>query len=269
MDDEREPAAPEPQPPGFPPAPAVAEPAVVGGEPGPGPGVMADGPEPPVGGAGPVTAPEAVGGGTEPPAAASRRQVAAAKAQAAAGQVGAGVDRGLTRAQPVLGVAAKGLGGLGRLVMTASVVGAVGAALLVVLGLRAFGTPGLLFGLTGLAPLAGWRVGRRAVRGAGLLGDPHRVLAAVKASGQAGRQWLDHMSELGGAAKARRGRRVARSAIGAGRSLWRAVGPDVEGADDLRALALWPRTVAMTAAGLLSTLLLPIALLWALLALLF
>lgn len=67
------------------------------------------------------------------------------------------------------------------------------------------------------------------MRGAGLLGDPRRVLTAVKASGQAGRDWLDHMSALGGAAKARRAGGVARSAVGAGRSLWRAVGPDVEG----------------------------------------
>jgi len=146
-----------------------------------------------------------------------------------------------------------------------SVLGAAGALLLVVLGLREFGWPGLLLGLFGLAPWAGWRVGRRAVRGAGLLGDPRRVLAAVKASGESGRQWLDHMAALGGAAKARRGRKAVSAAIGAGRSLWRAVGPEVEGADDLRALALWPRTLAMVTAGLLSPILLPIALLWALL----
>ena len=262
MDDELD-ARPEPGVPGptpTPPAPPVPGTSPDGGARGGGEPLA-----PPVPG---TSAGGGARGGGEPQAAGSRRQVAAAKAQAAAGHVGAGVDRGLTRAQPVLAVAAKGLGGLGRLVMMASVVGAVGAALLLVLGLRAFGSPGLLFGLAGLAPLAGWRVGRRAVRGAGLLGDPHRLLAAVKASGQAGRQWLDHMSELGGAAKDRRGRGVARSAIGAGRSLWRAVGPEVEGADDLRGLALWPRTVAMTAAGLLSTLLLPIALVWALLALL-
>jgi hypothetical protein len=154
-------------------------------------------------------------------------------------------------------------------VVALSVVGAVGAVLLVVLGLSAFGWSGLLFGLFGLAPLAGWRVGRRAVRGAGLLGDPRRVLAAVKASGQSGRQWLDHMAALGGAAKARRAGGVARSAIGAGRSLWRAVAPDVEGADDLRSLALWPRTLAMATAGVLSPLLLAVALVWALLAVLF
>ena len=59
-----------------------------------------------------------------------------------------------------------------------------------------------------------------------------------------------------------------RAAVGAGRSLWRAVGPDVEGADDLRALAMWPRTVAMATAGVVSPLLLPVALVWALLALL-
>jgi hypothetical protein len=74
------------------------------------------------------------------------------------------------------------------------------------------------------------------------------------------------MAELGGAARARRARGVARAAVGAGRSLWRAVGPDVEGADDLRSLALWPRTLAMAAAGLLSPLLLAIALAWAVLA---
>lgn len=197
-----------------------------------------------------------------------RRGAAAARAQAAAAQAGKGIDRGLTRAQPVLGVASTALGGLGRVVVVASVGGAAGAALIVVLALSAFGLPGLLFGLVGLAPLAGWRVGQRAVRGAGLLGDPRRVLAAVKASGQAGREWLDHMAALGGAAKARRAGGVARSAIGAGRSLWRAVGPDVEGAEDLKALALWPRTVAMTVAGLLSPLLLLIALVWGALALL-
>jgi len=76
------------------------------------------------------------------------------------------------------------------------------------------------------------------------------------------------MSALGGAAKERRARGVARSAIGAGRSLWRAVGPDVEGADDLKSLAIWPRTVAMAVAGLLSPLLVPIALVWAVLTLL-
>ncbi len=200
--------------------------------------------------------------------ASERRKAALTRAQAAAAQVGSGAERGLTRAQPVLNLAATTLGGLGRLVVVASLVGAAGAVLLVLLGVSAFGWSGLLLGLFGLAPLAGWRVGRRAVRGAGLLGDPHRVLAAVKASGQSGRDWLDHMSALGGAAKARQARAVARSAIGAGRSLWRAVGPDVEGADDLRALALWPRTVAMTIAGLLSPILLPIALVWALLALL-
>ena len=199
----------------------------------------------------------------------SRKAAAVAKAQAAAARVGSGADQGLSRAQPVLSVAAKALGGLGRVVAGFSVAGAVGAVLLMVLGVRSFGRPGLLFGLSGLAPLAGWRVGRRAVRGAGLLGDPRRVLAAVKASGESGRQWLDHMAALGGAAKARRARGVARSAIGAGRSLWRAVGPDVEGADDLKALALWPRTVAMTVAGVLSPVLLAVALVWGLLAVVF
>jgi len=197
-----------------------------------------------------------------------RRKAAVTRAQTAAAQVGSGAERGLTRAQPVLSVAAKTLAGLGRLVIVASLLGAAGAVLLVLLGVSAFGWAGLLLGVVGLAPLAGWRVGRRAVRGAGLLGDPHRVLAAVKASGQSGREWLDHMGALGGAAKARQARGVARSAIGAGRSLWRAVGPDVEGADDLRALALWPRTIAMTIAGLVSPVLLPIALVWALFALL-
>ena len=196
------------------------------------------------------------------------RSAAVAKAQAAAARAGGGLDRGLTRAQPVLTAASRALGGLGRVVVVASVAGGAGAVLLVLLALRAFGPSGLLFGLLGLAPLAGWRVGRRAVRGAGLLGDPRRVLKAVKASGQAGRDWLDHMAALGGAAKARRAGGVARSAVGAGRSLWRAVGPDVEGADDLKALALWPRTVAMTVAGLVSPLLLPVALVWAVLALL-
>jgi hypothetical protein len=62
---------------------------------------------------------------------------------------------------------------------------------------------------------------------------------------------------------------VAKAAIGAGRSLWRVVGPDVEGADDLRELAIWPRTLAMAAAGVLSPLLLAIALVWGLLVLLF
>ena len=195
-----------------------------------------------------------------------RKAAARAKAQAAAARVGSGLDHGLTRAQPVLTVASKALGGLGRIVTAVSVVGAVGAGLLVVLGLASFGAGGLLLGLFGLAPLAGWRVGRRAVRGAGLLGDPRRVLAAVKASGEAGRQWLDHMAALGGAAKARRASGVARSAVGAGRSLWRAVGPDVEGAEDLKALALWPRTVAMVVAGLVSPVLLVVALIWALVA---
>ena len=199
----------------------------------------------------------------------SRKATAIAKAQAAAARVGGGADSDLTRAQPVLTAAAKALGGLGRVVAGLSAVGGLGALLLVVLGVRSFGWRGLLFGLFGLAPLAGWRVGRRAIRGAGLLGDPRRVLAAVKASGESGRQWLDHMSALGGAARARRARGVARSAIGAGRSLWRAVGPDVEGAEDLKNLALWPRTVAMATAGVLSPLLLVIALVWALLALVF
>lgn len=191
------------------------------------------------------------------------------KAQAAAARVGGGVDHGLTRAQPVLTVASKALGGLGRVVAGLSVVGGAGALVLALLGLRSWGWPGLLLGLFGLAPLAGWRVGRQAVRGAGLLGDPRRVVAAVKASGEAGRQWLDHMGALGGAARARRAGGVARSAIGAGRSLWRAVGPDVEGADDLRALALWPRTIAMATAGALSPLLLAIALVWGLFVLVF
>lgn len=198
-----------------------------------------------------------------------RRKAAISRAQAAAAQVGSGAERGLTRAQPVLSVAAKTLNGIGRLVIGASLLGAAGALLLGLLGLSAFGPSGLLLGLLGLAPLAGWRVGRRAVRGAGLLGDPHRVLSAVKASGQSGRDWLDHMSAFGGAAKARRAGSAARSAIGAGRSLWRAVGPDVEGAEDLRALAVWPRTVAMATAGILSPLLLVIALVWGLVDLLF
>ena len=205
----------------------------------------------------------------EPGVARSRKATAIANAQAAAARVGGGADHGLTRAQPVLSAAATALGGLGRVVAGLSVVGGLGALLLVVLGVRSFGWPGLLLGLLGLAPLAGWRVGRRAIRGAGLLGDPRRVLAAVKASGESGRQWLDHMSALGGAARARRARGVARSAIGAGRSLWRAVGPDVEGAEDLKNLALWPRTVAMATAGVLSPLLLVIAFVWALLALVF
>jgi hypothetical protein len=201
---------------------------------------------------------------------ANERKVAAkAKAQAAAARVGGGVDHGLTRAQPVLTVASKALGGMGRIVTVFSVVGAVGAVLLLLLGVTSFGASGLLLGLFGLAPLAGWRVGRRAVRGAGLLGDPHRVLAAVKASGEAGRQWLDHMAALGGAAKARKAGGVAKSAIGAGRSLWRAVGPEVEGADDLKSLALWPRTVAMVIAGILSPILLLVALVWGLVVLIF
>ena len=197
------------------------------------------------------------------------RKAAAAKAQAAAARVGGGIDQGLTRAQPVLSVASKALAGLGHTVTVLSVVGAVGAVLLLVVGVWSYGWSGLLLGLFGLAPLAGWRVGRRAVRGAGLLGDPRRVMQAVKASGQAGREWLDHMAALRGAAKARRAGGVARSAIGAGRSLWRAVGPDVEGADDLKALALWPRTVAMAVAGVASPLLLPLALIWGLAELLF
>lgn len=198
-----------------------------------------------------------------------RKAAAMAKAQAAAARVGGGVDHGLTRAQPVLTVASKALGGMGRVVTVFSVVGAVGAVLLLVLGVTSFGASGLLLGLFGLAPLAGWRVGRRAVRGAGLLGDPRRVLAAVKASGEAGRDWLDHMAALGGAAKARKAGGVAKSAIGAGRSLWRAVGPDVEGAEDLKSLALWPRTVAMIVAGVLSPVLLLVALIWGVLVLLF
>lgn len=192
-----------------------------------------------------------------------------ARAQAAAAQVSGSADSGLKRAQPVLTMASKTLAGLGRLVIVASALGAAGAVLLLILGIQAFGASGLLLGLFGLAPLAGWRVGRRAVRGAGLLGDPGRVLAAVKASGQSGREWLNHMAALGEAAKARRGRGVARSAIGAGRSLWRAVGPDVEGADDLKALALWPRTTAMVLAGVISPVLLPIALIWAVVVVLF
>ena len=243
--------------------PVVPGPPAVLAEPRPEP--LADFP------AAPAAEPDAVGAqpdpGAAPPATPAKRQAAAARAQAAAARLGGGVDRGLAKAQPVLSVASKALGGLGRLVVAASVAGAVGAALLLLLGLRDLGGAGLLVGLVGLAPLAGWRVGRRAVRGAGLLGDPQRVLAAVKASGQAGREWLDHMAALGGAAKARRTGGVARSAIGAGRSLWRAVGPDVEGAEDLKALALWPRTVAMAAAGLLSPLLLLIAAVWALAAL--
>jgi len=198
----------------------------------------------------------------------ARRQAAVARAQAAAAQVSQGADRGLTRAQPVLSAAALTLSSLGRIVVVASLLGAAGAVLVLLLAVRSLGGPGVLFAVVGLAPLAGWRVGRRAVRGAGLLGDPRRVLAAVRASGQSGREWLDHMGALGGAAKARQGRAVVRSAIGAGRSLWRAVGPDVEGADDLRALALWPRTIAMAVAGLLSPLLLLIALAWGLVALL-
>lgn len=199
--------------------------------------------------------------------AAKRRDAAVLRARAASARVGGGVDRGLTRAQPVLTVASKTLAGAGRLVVVASAAGAAGAGLMVLLGVRSFGWPGLLLGLLGLAPWAGWRVGQRAVRGAGLLGDPRRVLAAVKESGQAGGEWLDHMAELAGAAKQRRGRGVARSAVGAGRSLWRAVGPDVEGADDLRSLALWPRTLTMAAAGLVSPILLPVALVWALVVL--
>lgn len=196
-----------------------------------------------------------------------RREAALAKAQAVAARAGSGLDQGLTRAQPVLDVASAALAGIGRLVVVASVAGAAGGVLLVLLGLWAFGWSGLTLGLFGLLPLAGWRVGRRAVRGAGLLGDPRRVLAAVKGSGQAGRDWLGHMAELGGAAKARQARGVARSAVGAGRALWRAVGPDVEGADDLRALALWPRSLAMAAAGLVSPVLLLVALVWGLVAL--
>ena len=197
-----------------------------------------------------------------------RRKGALIRAQAAAAQVGSGAERGLSRAQPALLLAASALSGLGRVVIVTSLAGAAGAVLLLLLAVRAWGSAGLLVGILGLAPLAGWRVGRRAVRGAGLLGDPRRVLAAVKASGQSGREWLDHMATLGGAAKARQGRSVVRSAIGAGRALWRAVGPDVEGADDLRALALWPRTLAMALAGLLSPVLLLIALVWGLAALL-
>ena len=242
--------ADEREPPGPPPPPASPEPPVEGLEPSVAPVAAAD-----------LADPDA------PAAPAGRRAAAAAKAQATAARVGGGVDRGLTRAQPVLGVASKALGGLGRLVVGASIVGAAGAALLLVLGLRDFGWSGLIFGLAGLAPLAGWRVGRRAIRGAGLLGDPRRVLAAVKASGQAGREWLDHLAAFGGAAKARKVGGVARSAVGAGRALWRAVGPEVEGAEDLKALALWPRTVAMTVAGLLSPLLLLLAAIWALVSL--
>ena len=45
-------------------------------------------------------------------------------------------------------------------------------------------------------------------------------------------------------------------------------GPD-EGAEDLKALALWPRTMAMAVAGVLSPILLAVALVWALLVLAF
>ncbi len=207
------------------------------------------------------TGPAATAGNEAP---ATRRAAAVASAQAAAARLGGGVDHGLTRAQPILTVASRSLSMLGWAVVSLSVAGAVGACLLVLLGLRSFGWPGLLLVVFGLAPGAGWRVGRRAIRGAGLLDDPRRVLAAAKASGEAGRQWLDHMAALGGAAKNRKVGGVARSAIGAGRSLWRAVGPDVEGADDLRALALWPRTLAMAAAGVLSPLLLAVGLIWGL-----
>jgi hypothetical protein len=198
-----------------------------------------------------------------------RRAAAKGKARAAAASIGGGADHLLKRAQPVLTVAAKAMSGLGRAVVLFSVVGAVGAVLLTLLGLSSFGLSGLLLALFGLAPLAGWRVGNRAVRGAGLLGDPRRVMAAVKASGEHGRQWLDHMAGLGSAAKAHKAGAVARSAIGAGRSLWKAVGPDVEGAEDLKSLALWPRTVAMVVAGMLSPLLLLVALVWGLIALIF
>lgn len=43
------------------------------------------------------------------------------------------------------------------------------------------------------------------------------MLAAAQVLGRGRRQWLDHMADLGGAAKAHKVGRIARSALGAGR----------------------------------------------------
>lgn len=193
-----------------------------------------------------------------------REGAQAAAARSAAAWASNSLEQGLTQARPVLTMASLFLGGVGRVLIGASLVGAIGAAGIAVLGLISFGPIGLLFALCALIPWAGWRVGARARRGAGLLGDPHRVLAAVLATGQAGHDWLDHMASLGEAAKGRQPRAMIKAAVGAGRSVWRAVGPEVEGAAELKALCLWPRTVAMAVAAGLSTLLLPIAMTWTL-----
>jgi hypothetical protein len=148
------------------------------------------------------------------------------------------------RSRPVLLAVSRGLRIAGRAVQALSLTGAVGAALLTFGLVRAAGWWGLVGLLAGVFPWRGWLVGHHAVAGSGLLADPGRVNAAARASAGSGREWLGHVSALRAATRGRRFGSAARAVIGSGRSVWGVVSPNIEGAEGLRELAIWPKTVA-------------------------
>lgn len=164
------------------------------------------------------------------------------------------------RSRPVLAAAARALRGLGRLLQVASLAGVAGTVLLTLGLVRVAGWWGLLGLATGVLPWRGWLVGHHAVAGGGLLADPGRVAVAARSAAGHGRQWLDHVSGLGSAARARRFGALLGSVMGAGRSMWRVASPDVEGVAALRELAIWPKTIAGLGAALACPLLLLIGL---------
>ncbi len=182
----------------------------------------------------------------------------------AAARQGGSIDQAVVRAQPVLTVAARVLAGLGRVIAGLSVIGGIGAAGVLWVGLVTFGPRGGFFALLALLPLAGWRIGRRAVRASRLLRDPHLVMTAVRASGQAGADWLDHVGASKDAIQTRRPWRAVSPVVNAGDAFLRMISPDIPGGEDLARLALWRRTWAMALAGFFSPLLLLIAIVWGL-----
>jgi hypothetical protein len=153
------------------------------------------------------------------------------------------------RSRPVLAAVARTLRVAGRIVQVLSLTGVAGTLLLTAGLLHAAGWWGLIGLLAGVVPWRAWLVGHHAVAGAGLLADPGRVHAAARASAGSGREWLSHVSALHAATRGRRFGAAARAVVGSGRSVWGVVSPNIEGAEGLRELAVWPKTVAgLTAA---------------------
>jgi hypothetical protein len=159
-------------------------------------------------------------------------------------QARAAIDPLVERSRPVLAGAGRVLRYVGRLVEVAALSGVVGAALLTLGLVRVAGWWGLLGLAAGILPWRGWLVGHHAVVGSGLLADPGRVAAVARESAGQGRQWLEHVADLRAAGRGRRAGPLARAVVGTGRSVWSILSPDIEGASNLRELAIWPKTVS-------------------------